>query len=91
MLQLILASKSVRRFQILSNAGYLPRRITVKISEIIEKNINLEEALVKVTTTTFRRTKKSDKLLKLEDKFNCGGRYNNVFINSSIEFQKNVS
>ena len=72
MLQLILASKSVRRFQILSDAGYLPRRITVKISEIIEKNINLEEALSKVATTKARAAEISVKSLKSKDNLIIG-------------------
>lgn len=45
MYELILASASPRRQQILADAGYLFRTDPVKISEIIEENVNPEEAI----------------------------------------------
>lgn len=45
MFELVLVSESPRRRQILSDAGFLFRVDTVKISEIIEENVNLEAAI----------------------------------------------
>lgn len=51
MYELILVSQSPRRRQLLENAGFLFRVDTVKISEIIEENVNLATAISTVAMT----------------------------------------
>ena len=64
MLHLCLASKSPRRFQILFEAGYRVCVVTVKVSEIIEENLNLDEALSKLAMTKAQRAWDLDNSLK---------------------------
>ena len=45
MYELILASQSPRRLQLLEEAGFLVTTVPVKVSETIDKNLNLPEAL----------------------------------------------
>ena len=46
--ELVLVSESPRRRQILSDAGFLFRVDTVKVSETIEENVNIDQAIVGV-------------------------------------------
>ncbi|MEK6553848.1 MAG: Maf family protein [Bdellovibrionota bacterium] len=46
--ELLLVSQSPRRRELLTEAGYLFRVDSVKLSEIIDKNVNLEDAVSKL-------------------------------------------
>lgn len=51
MLDLLLVSQSPRRRELLRQAGFSFRVDTVKVSEIIEKNVNLGDAVARVAQT----------------------------------------
>lgn len=64
MFQLILASQSPRRRQLLIEAGYNPRVDTVKVSEIIEEKLNLRDAVKRVARTKAEAYIKANKHMK---------------------------
>jgi septum formation protein len=63
--QLVLASESPRRKQLLENAGFKFRVFPSKISEILKKNLNVEEQILDLArqkaTTVFEALKSSEK------------------------------
>jgi septum formation protein len=62
--KLLLVSESPRRREILSNAGFLFGVDTVKISEIIEENVNLREAITRIAQNKSRAYREAHKGLK---------------------------
>ena len=66
MYELILVSQSPRRSQILKDAGFLFRVGSVKISEIIEENVNLTEAISRIARAKAQAYFDSNKHLKLQ-------------------------
>jgi septum formation protein len=48
MYELILVSQSPRRRELLTNSGFKFQHDTVKVSEIIDENLNLDEAIIKI-------------------------------------------
>lgn len=67
MIQLVLASQSPRRSQLLTEAGLRFTVDSVKVSEIIDENLNLERALIQLARTKGEALLGSDKYLKLRD------------------------
>jgi len=67
MYELILVSQSPRRRQILSEAGFLFSVDTVKLSEIIEENVNLKAAISKLARTKGEAYLAIHNHLKLKD------------------------
>lgn len=64
--QLILASQSPRRRQLLGEAGYQYRAVDVKLSEIIDKNLNPRAAAEQLARTKGKAYLKRSKLMKGE-------------------------
>ncbi len=62
--KLLLVSESPRRREILSNAGFLFGVDTVKISEIIEENVNLREAITRIAQNKSGAYREAHKQLK---------------------------
>ncbi|MGE0761958.1 MAG: nucleoside triphosphate pyrophosphatase [Bdellovibrionales bacterium] len=62
--QLILASQSPRRFELLQKAGFRFTVDTVKVSEIIDKNLNLEAAIERVAWDKAQALVQARKFLK---------------------------
>jgi septum formation protein len=67
MYELLLVSNSPRRKQILEDAGFLFRIDTVKVSETIEENVNLVEAIRKIAQTKAQAYIDDHKRLKSKD------------------------
>ncbi len=67
MLQIHLVSQSPRRSQLLTEAGYEILVDSLKVSEIIEKNLNLEEALCRVAQRKLDLFVQSVKNLNFKD------------------------
>ncbi len=63
MLQIFLLSQSPRRYQLLTEAGYDIRVDSVKVSEIIDKNLNLPEAFMAVAESKLEAYLQSVKVL----------------------------
>lgn len=66
-MHIVLVSASPRRKMILENAGLKFDIETVEISEIIDKNLNIEEAMSQVATDKMTAFLGSDKALKYKD------------------------
>jgi septum formation protein len=64
MYELLLVSQSPRRAQLLENAGFLFRVDTVKISETIEENVNLNEAIERIAQAKAQAYLEAHKSLK---------------------------
>lgn len=67
MYEILLVSKSPRRQQILSEAGFLFRVDTVNTSEIIEENVNFPEAVASLAKAKARAYLDEHNHLKLKD------------------------
>ncbi|MCB0350058.1 MAG: septum formation protein Maf [Bdellovibrionales bacterium] len=67
MFELVLVSESPRRRQILSEAGFLFRVDTVKISEIIEENVNPEEGIKAIARAKVEAYVQTHNHLKYKD------------------------
>jgi len=74
MYQLVLASESPRRRQLLQNAGFVFDVVPVKVSEIPDKNLNIDEQILdiagrkaKAAFELLKRTLKKDFLLLTAD------------------------
>lgn len=67
MYELLLVSASPRRRQILSDAGYLFHYDSVKISEIIEENVNIRSAIMNLARAKGQAYLDSHKSLKSQD------------------------
>jgi septum formation protein len=67
MLELVLVSQSPRRQHLLSEAGFKFRVDTVKLSEIIEKNVNLRDAIEGLARQKAQTYVESHKHLKSKD------------------------
>lgn len=67
MYELVLVSESPRRRQILFDAGFLFRVGTVKISEIIEENVNLEDSIMNLAQLKASAYLSDHKYLKKQD------------------------
>ncbi len=63
MLKLILASQSPRRKLLLEKAGFEFHTFSMEISEIINENLSLDDALMKLATEKAQATLDSDNLL----------------------------
>lgn len=64
MQQLVLASQSPRRVQLLSEAGFEFRINPVKVSEIIDENLNIDEAIKALSQRKAQGAIEEHKLLK---------------------------
>jgi septum formation protein len=64
MYELILVSQSPRRKELLKNANYKFRTHTVKVSEIIDENLNLDRAIEEVAKTKAMAFVEQNKSLK---------------------------
>lgn len=64
MYELLLVSQSPRRRELLSEAGFLFRADTVKVSELINKNVNVTAAIEQVAWTKAQAYLDQHKLLK---------------------------
>jgi len=67
MRQLILASQSPRRHEILQNAGFKFRIISLKISEILKENMKLGDAVADLARQKAEALVNSDKLLNFKE------------------------
>jgi septum formation protein len=67
MLTLILASQSPRRRDLLENSGFQFETHTMEISEIINENLSLDDALMALARQKAEAVVSSDKLLKCRD------------------------
>lgn len=65
--QLVLASQSPRRKELLEKAGFKFHTFTIEVSEILKKNLILEEALKELVCRKAQAALDSAKLLKLKD------------------------
>ncbi len=64
---LVLASNSPRRKQLLENAGYKIHVLLVKVSELLEKNLTLDEAIIGIARSKARAAAEVSKSLKLNN------------------------
>ena len=64
---LVLASQSPRRKELLERAGFSIRTLSVNISEFLEKNVTLEEALVRLARRKSEAALASPNLPKAQD------------------------
>jgi septum formation protein len=67
MTQLILASQSPRREQLLKESGFLVQIDPIKISEIIEENLNPEGVCLKISQSKMLAYREARKSLKSKD------------------------
>lgn len=65
--QLVLASQSPRRKELLEKAGFEFHTLTVEVSEILEKNLTLEDALMALARKKSQALLDSGKLAKLKN------------------------
>ena len=63
-IKFILASESPRRSKILHDAGFNFEVLTVKVSEIFDKNLNVDEQIMKIAETKGQAVARSIKSLK---------------------------
>lgn len=68
MYDLVLASQSPRRKQILEDAGYLLHTLSLEISEILEENLNIEEQIMGLARRKAEAATNSGKLLNFKGK-----------------------
>lgn len=66
-IKFILASESPRRSKILADAGFNFEVLTVKVSEIFDKNLNVDDQIMKVAETKGQAVAHSIKPLKNQD------------------------